>query len=126
MRGVPEKHTAWICRRYADRHACIRFDDFVSELFAVDEGLDQGDPQSGICYLIYNSGLAEIPKPKKKEHGLVFVDNNTTVAVARTFEKTHTMLKDVMQHLHGVNHWGVTHNAEFGPPKFQLLDASRQ
>ncbi|KAJ6578610.1 hypothetical protein B0H10DRAFT_1836280, partial [Mycena sp. CBHHK59/15] len=84
-------------RRYAGRHSTIKFDDHTSAPFAVDGGLDQGDPHSGIAYLIYNSPLAEIPRPAKGEHGLIYVDDDTVLAVAHNFSTTHKMINSMIQ-----------------------------
>ncbi|KAJ7706760.1 hypothetical protein B0H17DRAFT_846709, partial [Mycena rosella] len=79
------------------RRSRIVFDDFTSEPFEVDGGLDQGDPHSGISYLIYNSGLAAIPKPTNGEHGVIFVDDNTLITTGADFHVTHRKLRDIIQ-----------------------------
>ncbi|KAJ6453772.1 hypothetical protein C8R45DRAFT_752900, partial [Mycena sanguinolenta] len=85
MRGVPVQHVEWLRRRFAGHRGYLAFDSFVSELFAITGGLDQGDPQSGFLYGIYNAELAEIPKRSRGEDSVVFVDDNTLVAVADDF-----------------------------------------
>ncbi|KAJ6459126.1 hypothetical protein C8R47DRAFT_913218, partial [Mycena vitilis] len=126
MAGVPREHTEWMRRRYAGRKSRIIFDDFISDLFDVLSGLDQGDPHSGIVYLIYNSGLAKIPVPKNGEKGFIYVDDNTMGASGRDFHIAHAKILDMTVREDGVDEWEETHNAKFGPEKYQLLDASRQ
>lgn len=126
MRGVPVEHTDWLQRRYASRRSQISFGDFMSEPFDVDGGLDQGDPHSLFAYLVYNSRLAEIPRPQKGEAGVVYVDDDTLITVGRTFKITHKKICDITQRPEGVDDWSDTHNALFGPAKYQLLDASRR
>lgn len=41
------------------RRTQLKFDDFTSEWFPVNNGIGQGDPLSMICYLIYNSDLVD-------------------------------------------------------------------
>jgi len=43
MRGVPKEHVEWVKRRNKERKTRIIFDDYESELFNVEDGLDQGD-----------------------------------------------------------------------------------
>ncbi|KAJ6600139.1 hypothetical protein B0H10DRAFT_1679930, partial [Mycena sp. CBHHK59/15] len=125
MRGVPVQHTDWMRRCYAGRHSRITFDDYTSTP-VVDGGLDQGDPHSGIAYLIYNSPLAEITRPTEGEHGLIYVDDDTVLAVAHNFATTHKMISSMIQRPKGVDEWADTCNSKFGPAKYQLLDASQQ
>ncbi|KAJ7032163.1 hypothetical protein C8F04DRAFT_883323, partial [Mycena alexandri] len=122
MRGVPKQHTDWLCRRFANRTARLSFGDFVSVTFRIYGGLDQGDPHSGFSYGMYNAQLAKIPRPTNGEHGVVFVDDNTLITVGRTFRITHEKLRDIIERPKGVNRFATTHNALFGPAKYQLLD----
>ncbi|KAJ7034896.1 hypothetical protein C8F04DRAFT_955830 [Mycena alexandri] len=103
----------------------MTFGDFVSGPFAIEGGLDQGDPHSGFLYLVYNGGLADIPRPAEGENGVVFVDDKTLITVGESFKVTHKKIRNVVGRKNGVNDWGTAHNALFGPAKYQLLDASR-
>ncbi|CAK5265676.1 unnamed protein product [Mycena citricolor] len=126
MAGVPKEHTDWMRRRYKGRQAVIAFDGFVSEPFEVKNGLDQGDPHSGISYMIYNAGLAKIPQPEMGEHGVTFVDDETIVTMGKSFRDTHRALRGLIQGPNGIDKWAADHNAIFGPAKYQLLDATRK
>ncbi|KAJ7678359.1 hypothetical protein B0H17DRAFT_944552 [Mycena rosella] len=117
MLGVPREHTDWMVRRYEGRTSRIVFDDYTSAPFAVDGGLDQGDPHSGICFLLYGTGLATIPEPKNGENSVVFVDDNTLITTGADFTVMHAKLVDVVQRLGGINKWASEHNALFGPAK---------
>ncbi|KAJ7157642.1 hypothetical protein C8R43DRAFT_832929, partial [Mycena crocata] len=122
LRGVPVQLTDWLRRRYAGRTSRISFGDFVSAAFEVDGGLDQGDPLSVFLYLVYNSGLAEIPNPVQGEDGVIYIDDNTLITVGDTFAETHQKIRDIIQRPDGVDDWAADHNALFGPAKYQLLD----
>jgi hypothetical protein len=115
-------------RWYEGRTSRIVFDDYTSEAFKVDGGLDQGNPASGISYLIYNSDLAEILNKKKSagEAGVIYVDDNTMVATGSSYEVTHGKLEDMASRVGGVDEWEVGHNVKFGLAKYQLLDAGRR
>ncbi|KAJ7770097.1 hypothetical protein B0H16DRAFT_1233346, partial [Mycena metata] len=122
MCGVPKQHTDWLHWCFANRPVRLSFGDFVSVVFSIHGGLDQGDTHSGFAYGVYNAQLAKIPRLAKGEHGVVFVDDNTLVTIGRTFRITHNKLRDIIERRNGVNQFAATHNALFGPAKYQLLD----
>ncbi|KAF8998478.1 hypothetical protein BDZ89DRAFT_969961, partial [Hymenopellis radicata] len=62
----------------------VRFDDFVSEIFSMLNGLDQGDPFSQLLYILYNASLFRLLK-KKGLNSLGFVDDAAAGARAKTF-----------------------------------------
>ena len=126
MRGIPEEIVGYMGRRLACRKTQLLFDDFVSEEFVVDAGLDQGDPFSPTAYLLYNSDHLAIADPKNGEHVFVFIDDTTLVAVGDSFEETHEKLGHLMEKENGIFAWATEHNCAFGTNKFQLLDLSRR
>jgi hypothetical protein len=65
VRGIPKAHTNWLRIRLEGRTMCLTFDGYTSDKFEIDNGLDQGDSQSVISYLLYTAGLAEIPDHRK-------------------------------------------------------------
>ena len=62
--GIPKEYTNWLTRRLRSN---LTFDGFQSEHFNIKNGLDQGDPLSGILYLLYNSDLPQITDIKRGE-----------------------------------------------------------
>ena len=125
-RGIPSEYTEWMKRRLENRQTTLSFDDFQTELFAVLNGLDQGDPFSAICYLLYNADLLKIPDIKKGESILLFVDDAAVIAIGKDFTETHSKLRDIMNRTKGVFKWARLHNCEFGIDKFQLLDITKK
>jgi hypothetical protein len=65
-------------------------------LFLVINSLDQGDPFSGICYLLYNADLLNIPETKKGEWTLLFVNNATIIVMGKDFSEMHKKIRDIM------------------------------
>ena len=65
----------------------LKFDDFESEWFQLDNGIVQGDPLSTMLYLYYNVDMLEIPHGKE-EMCLGYVNDLAIVAFPRTFEST--------------------------------------
>ena len=70
--------------------------DYQTSIFAVMNGLDQGDPFSGICYLIYNADLTKIPFLRLGEWILLLVDDAVVIVVGKDFSKTHAKIQDIM------------------------------
>ncbi|PPR07816.1 hypothetical protein CVT24_002896 [Panaeolus cyanescens] len=126
--GVPEGHVEWVRRRNEGRRTRLVFDDHTTDEFEVEDGLDQGDAQSLILYLIYN---ADLPSIQRKEEGSVttvvaFVDDVGVIATAHDFRTAHKGIKKVMDGRGGIMEWARTHNCTFGMEKFQLIDFSRK
>jgi len=125
-KGIPKQYTEWMQRRLVDCQTTLLFDDHQSEKFSIDNGLDQGDPYSVICYLLYNTSLLEIPTPHLREAILLFVDDATIIVAGKNFEDTHRMLRSIMERRGGVFDWAKEHNCKFGVEKFQLLDLTKR
>lgn len=126
MLGIPQDITECLCCRLAQRTTTLHFDGFMSAIFGVDNGLDQGDPLSVILYIIYNTPLLNISLPARRAAMLLFVDNAAIITTGATFSTTHTLLADIMEKDGGVLDWARLHNCSFGIEKFQLLDTGRR
>jgi len=113
-------------RQLSNRCTTITFDDFCTENFSVLNRLDQGDPLSRICYLIYNTDLLKIPDIKKGECMLLFIDDVAIIIMGKDFKETHEKLQDIMNHTEGIFTWAKLHNCEFIIKKFQLLDITKK
>jgi hypothetical protein len=124
--GIPREHAEWMVRRMRGRKTTLTFDDFQSEEFGIDNGLDQGDPVSGVTYMIYNGGILECLNAKNGEFGALFIDDAYILTVGDDLEETHSKIKHIMEKADGVFQWAADHNCEFGVDKFQLLDLTRR
>ncbi|KAF7346431.1 RNA-directed DNA polymerase from transposon X-element [Mycena sanguinolenta] len=110
MAGVPKEHTDWMLRRFQGRTTRLVFDDYVSEPFPIEDGLDQGDPQSVICYLFYNSPLARL-----HDDSGIYIDDYHLLDCGRDRDE---------------GGWservGMTHNSTFGAAKDQVCHFSQR
>jgi hypothetical protein len=79
--GIPKEHAEWMLRRLHRRRTVITFDDFRSAEMDVDNGLDQGDPLSGITYIIYNSTFMKCIRWDKGERGALFIEDTYLLIV---------------------------------------------
>ena len=89
-------HIEWIERQLGNRHTTLSFDNYQTEIFTVLNGLDQGDPFSAICYLIYNADLLEIPDVKNREWILLFMDDAAVIVIGKNFMETREKLWNIM------------------------------
>jgi hypothetical protein len=100
--GIPVEYTEWLYRCLEGRKTWLTFDDFRLELFSIDSGLDQGDPFSLICYLIYNASLINIPIKENGESESLYVDDACLIATGKNFTVTHTKISNMMHKPKGV------------------------
>lgn len=70
VRGIPKELTTWIARRMVNRETSLNFDDYTSDPFTVENGLDQGDPFSVIGYILYNSDILNTPNTADGEDSI--------------------------------------------------------
>ncbi|KAH7918415.1 hypothetical protein BV22DRAFT_975724, partial [Leucogyrophana mollusca] len=84
-RGVLIEYVEWFRRRLDDRQTKLIFDSFISEIFGVGNGIDQGCPLSVIAFLFYNSDLLDIADRRKGELILGFIDDTLLAARGRSF-----------------------------------------
>ena len=124
--GIPNGHVEWLERHLEGRKTTLVFDDFKSETFDIAEGIDQGDAQSLITWIIYNHHILNIFNKADKETGFLFVDDAAVLVTGDNFHHTHEKLKAIMNREGGVTEWAISHNCSFGIEKFQLLDLSRR
>ena len=101
------------------------FNDYQSEPFDVEDGLDQGDAQSLIAWIIYNLLILQIFQKLVKETGLLYVNDAAALVTGADFHVTHK-LRDIMNHKGGMLEWAKAHNCSFGIKKFQLVNLSQQ
>ena len=120
-RKVPNKIVKFINNLLKERYTALKFDDYLSDKIALNNGIGQGDPLSMILYQYYNADLLDIPKGDK-EAASAYVDDAILVATAKDFEKTHEVLADMMTREGGAVDWSNKHNSRFELSKLALID----
>ena len=100
----------------------VVFNNFKSETFNITEGIDQGDAQSLIMWLICNHQILNIFNKASNETGFLYVDDVAVLVTGKNFDDMHEKLKVVMNREGEVMEWATSHNCSFGIEKFQLLD----
>ena len=124
--GVPSGHVEWFERWPQGRKTTLVFDDFKSDTFDIEEGIDQGDAHSLIAWVIYNHQILKIFNKAAKETGFLYVDDAAVLVTGDNFTTTHNILKSIMNREGGISEWAASHNCSFGLEKFQLLDLTRK
>ncbi|EJD38239.1 hypothetical protein AURDEDRAFT_46462, partial [Auricularia subglabra TFB-10046 SS5] len=77
--GIPEGYVRFVETMLRGRRTALRFDDFCTDFFDVDNGIGQGDPLSMILYLFYNHRMVELGCGRRSL-GLGFVDDIAILA----------------------------------------------
>jgi hypothetical protein len=121
-RGIPVQYTDWIVRQMRNWRTQLNFDNYTSEPFSIENGLDRGDPLSPIGYMIYNSDILDIPATKNSEDAILFVDDTMLLAIGKDYKEMHRTLTNMLHRDNGVLRWADAHNCTFGIEKFQLVD----
>ena len=121
MRKVPSKVVKFIHNLLKEQYTTLKFNDYVSDRIALDNGIEQGDPLSMILYQYYNADLLDIPTGAN-ETASAYVDDAILVATAKDFKKTHDILADMMTRAGGAVEWSNKHNSKFEFSKLALID----
>ena len=126
MRGVPTVIVDWLAEKLRGRKTILTFDDFISELYAIDSGIDQGCPLSVILYAFYNSDLLDSGDKKRKVTPVGSMDDVAVVAVAATTVLTHDKLRWYMTREGGAQTWSKEHNSAYSVDKSAVMNCSRK
>jgi len=125
-RRIPEIHIEFVRNLLRGRRTKLKFDDFISALILIFNGIGQGDPLSMILYILYNADLLELARTPD-EDSLGFVDDALGLAIGKTFKDTTRTLKDFMERpVTGGFRWGYEHNSKFEIDKLAVVHFTRQ
>lgn len=120
-RRVSSKVVKFIHNLLKEHYTALKFDDYISDRIALDNGIGQGDLLSMILYQYYNADLLDVPTGVN-EKASAYVDDAILVATAKDFEKTHDILADMMTREGGAVEWSNKHNSKFEFSKLALID----
>src|ERR1700678_198148 len=125
-RRVPTAIVKYVQQLLAGRRTRLKFDDYISEVTHITNGIGQGDPISMLLYIIYNADLLELPGNPHAEDSIGYVDDVVLVAIGTDFEETTRRLKDMMTKEDGGLRWSTDHNSRFEVSKSAIIHFSRR
>ena len=121
---VPEAYVSFVSTMVTGRKARLKFDDYISNWFLLDNGIGQGDPLSMLLYLFYNADILDVAKGPD-DMSLGYIDDIALVVTAKTFTQMHRSLSHMMLRRKGGFHWSKLHNSNFETSKSTLVNFSR-
>ena len=122
---IPSIYIELIQKILEGRKTRLKFDDFVSELIDICNGIGQGNPLSMILYIIYNADLLDMLALLEGEDSIGYVNNAIVIAFSKDFYATTQTLERMMNREDGGFMWSCTHNSCFEISKLAMLHASR-
>ena len=120
--GIPDIYVKFADSLLTGRSTRLKFDDYTSPDFPINNGNSQGCPLSMLFYAIYIAPLLEITDNCKNQSSGGFVDDTHFIARGKTFDETHAILKDIMERHNGALHWSTTHNSPFELSKLAVMN----
>jgi len=124
-RKIPKVYVDFIERLLTNRKTKLKFDDFISELINIDNGIGQGCPLSMILYIIFNSDLLELVDLDDDEDAVGYVDDATILAIGDDLDDTTDKLHLIMHEDGGGLTWSEEHNSRFEVSKLAIMHAVR-
>jgi len=125
-RRLPAIHIKFIRNLLENRRTRMKFDDYISLVIEITNGIGQGDPLSMILYIIYNADLLELAR-MPDENSIGFVDDALVIAIGPTFKKTTKTLKNYMTRPeNGGLAWGKDHNSKYAIDKLAALHCTEK
>ena len=124
-RKVPKKLVKFISNLLKEWYTTLKFDNYVSDKIALDNGIGQGDPLSMVLYQYYNTDLLGI-STNTNESVAAHVDDAILIATGKDFAETHETSVVMMSRAGGVVEWSKNHNSKFKFSKLALIDFAHQ
>jgi ribonuclease HI len=126
-RRIPAAYVDFVGNLLHDRETVLRFGDYTSPRFAVNNGIGQGCPLSMTSWIFYNADFFDLTVTGNKDSvSLGFVDDKTVIAIGPNLNETTNSLKTFMESTPGGFSWAAEHNATFSLPKLGILHCSRR
>ena len=121
---MPEAYVAFVDNLLLGWRTKLKFDNYMSDWFDLDNGISQGDLLSMLLYLFYNANHLDVASGLDKL-SLGYVDDVALIVTADNFTQTHRMLKNIMLCTKAGFHWAKAHNSRFETSKSVLVDFSQ-
>ena len=124
-RKIPEAYIDFICRLLEGKKTRLKFNDFISRLINICNGIGQGNPLSMILYIIYNADLLKMLALLNNEDSIGYIDDAIAITTGINFyEITQTLVCMMTREDRGLT-WSLSHNLRFEISKLAILYASQ-
>jgi hypothetical protein len=124
MRRVPTSYVKLAEWMLSNHSTMLTFDDFISDLFPLNNGTTQGCCLSMLFYSFYNAPLFDFPSlPQEVPSG--FVDDTAYLGIGNTIHDAHNIIRDMMHWPSGAFDWSTSHNSPFELSKLVLINFPR-
>ena len=125
-RRIPVSIINFVELLLTNRKTKLKFDDYISDIIDIANGIGQGNPLSMLLYILYNADLLELPDDTATEDALGYVDDIALLAVGDDLEETTQKLQNLMTKQGGGLNWSILHNSRFEVTKSAVLHFSRK
>lgn len=125
-RRVPTMIIKFVSQLLTNRRTRLKFDDYISEVIDIANGIGQGDPLSMLLYIYYNADILEITDNPHKEDAIGYVDDIAILSIGEDFEETTQSLKNIMTKEEGGLYWSTAHNSKFEVSKSVILHLAKK
>ena len=122
MQRVPPQIIAWLWEKLQGCCTHLKSNDFISDLFDIVSGINQGCPLSVILYSFYNSPLLDSARSLLGKLPVGSMNDVALIAIGYTFVEMHVKLTDFFLCPGGMNEWSKTYNSTYSLDKFGLLN----
>jgi hypothetical protein len=125
-RRIPTAIINFVEQLLHNRKTRLKFNDYISDIINITNGIGQGDPLSMLLYILYNTDLLDIPDNPTEEDALGYVDDIALIATGSDFVETNNRLTDMMTKEEGGLEWSTNHNSRFEVSKSVVLHFSKK
>ena len=109
-----------------NRRTRLKFDDHISDIIDIANGIGQGDLLSVLLYIFYNADILELTDDPLNEDILGYVDDIAVLSIGTDFKETTNKLNKLMTKQDGGLQWSRLHNSRFEVNKSVVLHLARK
>ncbi|KAK7025834.1 hypothetical protein R3P38DRAFT_2626004, partial [Favolaschia claudopus] len=117
-RRVPTELIEFYRHDLAGQSTRLKFDDFLSAPYIIENGIGQGAPSSGTLYPYYKAPLIEVATDPRKSASEAYYDDVLLLAAAPTYSECDEILDPMGA---SSRTWSRTHNSGFEESKFGVM-----
>ncbi|PPQ83676.1 hypothetical protein CVT25_006195, partial [Psilocybe cyanescens] len=118
---IPKIYVELIRELLTNRKTKLKFDDYMSLTFEINNGIGQGNPLSMLLYIIYNADILEIVDRYNGKDAIGYIDDVTIITIGEDLDETTNKLSLIMNGQGGGLEWSEDHNSRFELSKLAVM-----